>query len=59
MSAKFYNMADEELPNVDNVKVKVLGGKEGRPDLKKLPKLVHSKKKNKPERRKRQKFKFA
>ena len=56
MSAKFYNMADKEMPNIDNIKVKVLGEKEGRYDLKKLPKLVHSKKKNKPERRKRQKL---
>ena len=52
ISARFSNMADKGFPNVDNIKVKVLGGKEGRYDLKKLPKQVHSKKKNKPVRKK-------
>ena len=51
ISARFSNMADKGFPNVDDV----FGEKEGRYDLKKLPKLVHSKKKGKPIRRKKRK----
>ena len=48
-------MADKGFPNAKHLQVKVFGEKEGRYDLEKLPKLVHSKK-YKPDKRKRRKL---
>ena len=47
------DMADKGFRNAEHLQVKVFGEKEGRYDLEKLPKLIHSKK-YKPDKRKTQ-----